>query len=65
MLSLAQGLGGGPLILLGLLLLMAAPVLIAVGVAVYLTRPEWQGDRKDNVEKDLDAHLGASGDDDE
>ena len=56
------GPGAGDLIVVALLLLaMVVPVVLVLGVAVYITRDEWTGDRKDHVEKDLSEDLGTLG----
>ncbi|WP_135302299.1 hypothetical protein [Haloarcula amylovorans] len=47
MYPLLQSIGAGGLVVVALLLVaMVIPVLIALGVALWLTRDEW-GDRKD------------------
>ncbi|MFC6975509.1 hypothetical protein ACFQL1_13985 [Halomicroarcula sp. GCM10025709] len=70
MLLLAQaGPGVGDLLVIALLLVaMVIPVVLVLGVAVYITRDEWTGDRKDHVDKELSAdreRLGAPDADDQ
>jgi hypothetical protein len=52
---------GDLVVILFLLLAMMIPVLLVLGVALYITRDEWTGDRKDTVEKDLSEDLGSLG----
>jgi len=65
LLQTAPGLGDFVVIAL-LLLAMAIPVAAVFLLALWLTRSEWAGDRKDAVDKDLDASFdvtnSASGD---
>lgn len=56
------GPGAGDLIVVALLLVaMVIPVVLVLGVAVYITRDEWTGDRKDHVEKELSEDLESLG----
>ncbi|MFC7075645.1 hypothetical protein [Haloarcula halophila] len=56
------GPGTGDLAVIALLLVaMIVPVVIVLGVALFLTRDEWTGDRNDHVDKELSADLGTVG----
>ncbi|WP_324756673.1 hypothetical protein [Haloarcula montana] len=56
------GPGTGDLAVIALLLVaMILPVVIVLGVALYLTRDEWTGDRNDHVDKELSEDLSTLG----
>lgn len=55
--------GLGDFVVIGVLLLaMAIPVAAVLLLALWLTRSEWAGDRKDVVDKDLDASFDVTSD---